>query len=294
MRVLALKRAVRDLPWKALLWALPAVATWLGGLLFLGISFDLIVEWVHAFNPSARRLWLFSEAMHDTSPLPVVLAVAIVVYFAVDRLLRAVRRQSRPSAWFGTSGLFLFGSGAVLAAYAVFWLTDGPHITGYAGGPNPYLLTLLVFSAGLAGGIIAGVAVRFLPGRYRLLCFLPPLATFLALPFLDRYCATYWGGDWESQMWLQLGAMFGAALIACALLAWAEGRLRGSRQRSSGLFCAALWAFAAFGAALVQAGFGCMCTQEGPKDVERAAAILVAAGLVLAVGIRLFLHLRRD
>ena len=66
--MLALKRAMRTLPWKGLLWALPTVATWLLSFLFLLACFSLIVEWVHAFNHSPRRLGLLSRAMHDWSP----------------------------------------------------------------------------------------------------------------------------------------------------------------------------------------------------------------------------------
>ncbi|MDY7009665.1 MAG: hypothetical protein SVV80_02800 [Planctomycetota bacterium] len=275
--------------------------TFLCSFLFLLASFTLIAGFVHTFNHSPRQLSLLSEAMHDTSPLPAILAGCIVLYFIVDHLLIMTRPvDSSRNDWFGRSGLFLAGCVVVLVLLSAFWLTDGPHIKWYPGFINPYVLTSSIFSLALLLGLIVGVSVRFMSERFRILCYLPPVVCIAGLWWLARQMEAELGSTADyapMSVWptsFRLTIVLGMVILINALLFWAEKRFRQSCQGTSGLFCAALWVVAAVMAIGIPAPFACMCTVWGPKHIENAAIVMVLFSFLAAIITRLILYRHRN
>ncbi len=236
------------------------------------------------------------QALKDRSLLPVLLAVALVSYFATDSWL--ANREGRPRTHApGTSGLLITGSAITLVLIGAFWAMEGRNLRIWWDHPGTdfMIISWCILPGALLGGLIVAIAMRSRIAAPAWLALAPPLAAIVVTAVTFQAEATRMG-DMASLP--TMAPTPRKAVTALAILAGAvtglglwERRSTGQVQRVGGLLLAGTWLIAtAVQHQAVRLHTGCLCTHTIPARIQ----IISVAGLIavwaLAMTIRLLVH----
>ena len=270
--------------------------------MFLMGGLQLVVLAVHQFNHATGlpRFWV-SQAMHDMSPVPSVVAAVVVAFFAFDNVLR--RKQSidldkKPRS--SLTALFYVGTSIVLVFHVLFWLTDGDawfelaytESSTYGESAAFRLASMIALPVCLALALAAGVAKRFAFRRARWLRFVMPVAYVATIPVLAHLL--YDQADMEfPPVFPFIGPVAAGVLMlggVAALVAWYDRRTGASRRSAGDLMWYGLWALGVGANLILILPFLCLCTVLDAPQPQRTQIAGTLGVFALAVTIRFAVH----
>jgi len=148
----------------------------------------------------------------------------------------------------GRSGALMITLATLAVLVSACWLAAPYRAQGaFATNLRPYWFVTVALVVGMVLGLVTAAGLRLLPGRFRVLCLLPPASCIAALLWYAYVRMGIPGavpGGYPTP--LRAGAVLDATLFLSASLLVLELLALRSWQGTTGLFCAALWAIAAW------------------------------------------------